>query len=38
MTDRRGAYRGFMGKHERMKPVGNLSADERIILKYVLKQ
>jgi hypothetical protein len=38
MTDRRGAYRGFMGKPEGKKPLGNLSAVETIILKCALKQ
>jgi len=38
VTDRRGAYRDFMWKPEREKPLGNLSADERILLKCALKQ
>jgi hypothetical protein len=38
MRDRRGAYRSFMGKPERKRPFGNLSADDRIILKCDLKK
>jgi len=38
MAERRVAYRDFMGKPEGKKPLGNLSASERILLKCALKQ
>jgi len=34
--DRRGAYRGLVGRSEGYKPFGRLKADWRIILKWVL--
>jgi hypothetical protein len=38
MTDRKNAYRILVGKSEAKRPLGKSIIDERIILRWILKE